>query len=367
MNRRTRILLFACFIAFPCGFAPTRGQAAEGDGLLDEVRAAMAERELTVAKAKLEEAARLDGDEAFTSERKRLTLLHAYLEDFWKSVDDGAKSLQAVEELKIGDVLVSVVEYQPGLLVLRVKGENKRYTVKTLPAKVALTLAERVLKPDDPQNKVFFGTFLLMDGKGDREIARKLWTEAQKADVDVASLLPELGNCARRHSAGRDSAAALCFHKPNRALHDSLSFFGKTGCTANAGRNALENCNTTRHRYFTSADPSRRPGLGLAGWFLGGWRQHDTQVVVRTWNHLDADDFANAARGVCAGVGGRFDGRHVSRHKGRYQATADFVPAEKLHVRGLQHGVGGLNQSDKALGLDHSQRFHCLCHIGLRS
>ena len=154
----------------------------------------MAERELTVAKAKLEEAAKLDGDAAFTTERKRLTLLHAYLEDFWKSVDDGAKSLQAVEELKIGDVLVSVVEYQPGLLVLRVKGENKRYTVKTLPAKVALTLAERVLKPDDPQNKVFFGTFLLMDGKGDREIARKLWTEAQKANVDVASLLPELGN-----------------------------------------------------------------------------------------------------------------------------------------------------------------------------
>ena len=124
---------------------------------------------------------------------KRLTLLHAYLEDFWKSVDEGAKSLQAVEELKIGDVLVSVVEYQPGLLVLRVKGENKRYTVKTLPAKVALTLAERVLKPDDPQNKVFFGTFLLMDGKGDREVARKLWSEAQQAKIDVSALLPELG------------------------------------------------------------------------------------------------------------------------------------------------------------------------------
>jgi hypothetical protein len=169
-------------------------QAAEGDGILDEIRAAMAEREMMEAKAKLEETAKIDGDEAFSKERERLTLLYGYLEDFWKSVDEGAKSLQSVEELTIGDVLVSVVEYQPGLLVLRVRGENKRYTVKTLPAKVALTLAERVLKPNDPQNKVFFGTFLLMDGKGDREIARKLWTEAQKAGVDVASLLPELGN-----------------------------------------------------------------------------------------------------------------------------------------------------------------------------
>ena len=161
---------------------------------MDEIRAAMAERDMAGAKAKLVEAAKIDGDTAFGAERTRLTLLQGYLEDFWKSVDEGAKSLQSVDELKIGDVLVSVVEYQPGLLVLRVKGENKRYTVKTLPAKVALTLAERVLKPNDPQNKVFFGTFLLMDGKGDREIARKLWTEAQKANVDVSALLPELGN-----------------------------------------------------------------------------------------------------------------------------------------------------------------------------
>jgi hypothetical protein len=171
----------------------TCGQAAEPDGLLDEIRAAMADRELNVAKAKLEEAAKASGSEAFTSQRERLQLLYDYLEGFWKSVDEGAKSLKAVEELMIGDIRVAVVEYQPGLLVLRVKGENRRYTVKTLPAKVALTLAERVLKPDAPQNKVYFGAFLAMDGKGDREAARKLWSEAQQAKVDVSALLPELG------------------------------------------------------------------------------------------------------------------------------------------------------------------------------
>jgi len=168
-------------------------QAAEADGLLDEIRAAMADRDLNVAKAKLEEAAKASGSEAFTSQRERLQLLYDYLEGFWKSVDEGAKSLKAVEELMIGDIRVAVVEYQPGLLVLRVKGENRRYTVKTLPAKVALTLAERVLKPDAPQNKVYFGAFLAMDGKGDREAARKLWSEAQQAKVDVSALLPELG------------------------------------------------------------------------------------------------------------------------------------------------------------------------------
>ncbi|NLF72512.1 MAG: hypothetical protein GX575_26040 [Candidatus Anammoximicrobium sp.] len=169
------------------------GQAAEADGLLDEIRSAMAERDLNVAKAKLQEAARVSGGAAFDVQRQRLQSLYEYLEGFWESVDEGARSLQAVEELMIGDVRVAVVEYTPGLLVLRVKGENRRYTVKSLPAKVALTLAERVLKPDAPENKVFFGAFLAMDGKGDREAARKLWSEAQQAKVDVSALLPELG------------------------------------------------------------------------------------------------------------------------------------------------------------------------------
>lgn len=191
MKSRIRILVIAFTFGSP--FFQTSGQAADAEGILDEIRSAMADRDLNVAKAKLEEAAKVRGSEAFDAQRQRLQLLYEYLEGFWKSVDEGAKSLKAVEELVIGDVRVAVVEYTPGLLVLRVKGENKRYTVKTLPAKVALTLAERVLKPDAPQNKVFFGAFLAMDGKGDREVARKLWSEAQKANVDVSALLPELG------------------------------------------------------------------------------------------------------------------------------------------------------------------------------
>jgi hypothetical protein len=194
MNPRRKNLVILCTATFLLGLPAVTTPAADADSILDQIRAAMAERDLTAAKAKLAEAASIGDGEAFTKQRERLQVLYEYLEEFWKSVDEGARSLQAVDELVIGDVRTAVVEYQPGLLVLRVKGENRRYTVKTMPAKVALTLAERVLKPDDPQNKVFFGTFLLMDGKGDRELARKLWSEAQKANVDVSALLPELDN-----------------------------------------------------------------------------------------------------------------------------------------------------------------------------
>lgn len=193
MNTQIRILLVVYFLTLCGGAFHASVQAAEAEGILDEIRAAMADRDLDVAKAKLAEAAKVNGSEDFGLQRQRLQLLYEYLEGFWKSVDEGASSLKSVEELMIGDIRVAVVEYTPGLLVLRVNGENRRYTVKTLPAKVALTLAERVLKPDAPQNKVFFGAFLAMDGKGDRDAARQLWSEAQKANIDVSSLLPELG------------------------------------------------------------------------------------------------------------------------------------------------------------------------------
>lgn len=191
---KTRTLIFGVVCSLTLGWIASHacGQAADAEGILDEIRSAMAERDLTAAKEKLAEAAKVRGSESFAAQRERLKLLCDYLEGFWESVDEGARSLQSLEELMIGDVRVAVVEYRPGLLVLRVKGENRRYTVKTLPAKVALTLAERVLKPDAPPNKVYFGTFLLMDGKGDREIARRLFAEAQKANVDVSALLPEL-------------------------------------------------------------------------------------------------------------------------------------------------------------------------------
>jgi hypothetical protein len=167
-------------------------RAAEADGdILGEIREALAGRDLNAAKAKLAEAANA-GDDAFAQERDRLQSLHQCLEEFWKAVDDSAKSLESTEELVIGENRVSVVEYQPGLLVLRVNGQNRRYTVKTVPAVVVLTLAKRVLKPDSPENKVLFGAFSLMDGRGDREQAAKYWDEAQKAGVSVADLLPEL-------------------------------------------------------------------------------------------------------------------------------------------------------------------------------
>jgi hypothetical protein len=192
MNRRCWLLLVVLIVAL--GSVPVTCDAAEFDDLAAELRTAMAQRDLPGAAKKLAEvqaAAKSDADKV-TAER--LHMLHSYLLDFWKSVHAGGNSLRGADELVIGDKRVAVVEYdeEAGKLVLRVNGQNKRYTLKDIPPRVALTLSEQVLKKGAPENEAFIGTFLAMDGKGDRKLAREAWDRATKAGVDVKSLLPEL-------------------------------------------------------------------------------------------------------------------------------------------------------------------------------
>ena len=159
---------------------------------LAAVRSAAAGRDMTSLKKHLAAAATLKGEAKFNVEIARLEELGDYLEKFWAAVDRGAKTLDGGQELTIGEQTVAFVEYENGQLVLRVQGQNREYSRQTLPAQIALTLARLVLKNDAPENKVFFGTFLLLDAKGDVELARGLWKEAAAAGIDIKHLLPEL-------------------------------------------------------------------------------------------------------------------------------------------------------------------------------
>jgi hypothetical protein len=159
-----------------------------------EVRTAMARRDLPGAKmklAELKEAAKSDAEKATAD---RLDLMYGYLFDFWKAVHAGGQSLVGAEEIMINNKPVAVVEYDvaAGKLVLRTEGQNKRYTLFEMPPRVALTLAERVLKKGAPENEAYIGTFLAIDARGDRKLAREAFERAKKGGVDVKDLLAEL-------------------------------------------------------------------------------------------------------------------------------------------------------------------------------
>jgi len=165
--------------------------ADEPDPVLQRARSAMASRDLPGAKAALNEAAAREGAAATAAERERLAQVYEYLFQFWTAVDQGARSLQGAEELVIGNERVAFVEYANQVLVLRVAGENRRYSLPSMPAAVALAMAQRALRSDTPQGKALTGVFLLVDPRGDRQLGARLLHEAQQAGVPLAAILPE--------------------------------------------------------------------------------------------------------------------------------------------------------------------------------
>ena len=184
----TALMLGVSFVAV----GALRG--AEFADVAAELRIAMAQRNFPLAAKKLAEVKAAATSEADKIAADRLDLLHGYLFEFWKAVHAGGNTLQGTDELEIGGKRVAVVEYDEdaGKLILRVEGQNKRYTLKEMPVRVAITLAEQVLKKGAPPNEAYIGTFLAMDGRGDRKLAREAWDRAAKAGIDVKSLLPEL-------------------------------------------------------------------------------------------------------------------------------------------------------------------------------
>jgi hypothetical protein len=170
-------------------------QAAEPSAektLVKEIRAALAARDFEMADAKLKEAIKLAEPAEPGEELVRLQTLLQLSNEFWSAVLDGAKTLRAADELVIGDTRTAFVEFDGSVFVMRVNGKNVRYNRQSVPAKVALTLAERVLKPGDANNKAIIGAFLLSDGKGSRDLAAKYLNEARQGGADVDVMLPEL-------------------------------------------------------------------------------------------------------------------------------------------------------------------------------
>ena len=114
--------------------------------------------------------------------------LTTYVEGFWDAVREGPKGLEKAGELKIGNSFVSVVEVGPGHLLIREAGENRRYLVDQLPAKLAVAIAQNWFD-DRPDNKLYVGAFYFVGPPIDVSEAKRLWQEAAAAGVDVNGLL----------------------------------------------------------------------------------------------------------------------------------------------------------------------------------
>lgn len=180
--------------------APAAGTlSAEQKKILLEIRQALADRDIEEAAKLVAEAKKIAGAPApFTEQVDRLETLTDYVTQFWKAVDRGARAYEPMSEVVVGESTAVFVEFTGGELILRVEGRNKRYTFKTVKAKMSAVFAAKALDAKAPSTKVIYGAFWAMDGMGDRQLARQLWDEAGKAGQPVKELLPELGVAAAK-------------------------------------------------------------------------------------------------------------------------------------------------------------------------
>ncbi len=185
---RARIFLLLVLLLIPARAwaEPTEEQAKA----LTALRSAMSSRKLAEIEPALKAAQALQGETAYDTELNRLELLAKYVQGFWTSVDKGAQAALNAGELKVGDEPIAIVDYDRRTFVIRKAGENKRYTIETIPPRLALTVSN--LEPEAANNKVFFGAFLAMDAQGDRRLARQYWDDAARGGAEVKFLLPEL-------------------------------------------------------------------------------------------------------------------------------------------------------------------------------
>ncbi|WP_425618220.1 hypothetical protein NA78x_001921 [Anatilimnocola sp. NA78] len=190
-----RVLALLAVLSFSCpAVVVAQDEETPQQLALKEVRAAMAARDLAAIKTKVEAAAKLKGEPAYDTELHRVGQLGEYVTQFWKAVDRAGKTMQAttIREITINDKICAFVEYENQSLTIRVEGQNRTYTLQNMPPAVALAVAKMELDPKAAGNKVYFGAFLAMDGKGDRKIAKQYWDEATAGNVDIKHLLPEL-------------------------------------------------------------------------------------------------------------------------------------------------------------------------------
>jgi hypothetical protein len=172
-----------------------------------EVRSAMIRRDLGAARKHLASAAQEAHSQEDRDQLDRLQTMLDYLNQFWTAVRGAMAKLNDAEEIVVGGQRAIVVESGQDSLAVKVAGRIRRYSVAMLPTPLVMMLVERHFAKNVDSQAVI-GTFLAVDPKGDRDIAKRYWQEAAKADIDTEKLLVELDQFPLA-AANRDQGARI--------------------------------------------------------------------------------------------------------------------------------------------------------------
>lgn len=171
----------------PAGDATQR--ADQLGAALRQARSLLAERRVEQAMQTLEGAAPLAKVPEHQAKLERLQLLADLVQRFWTAVSARLGALEPDTELDVNGMLTRIVEASPDRLVIRLQGENRRYTLADIPAGLAKFLAEQQLGADSPETKRITGAFVLVSPQGGQEKALEDWNAAKQQGDDIEPLL----------------------------------------------------------------------------------------------------------------------------------------------------------------------------------
>jgi hypothetical protein len=159
---------------------------------INHTRAALVARDAKRAARELDLADQHAKSPEQRAQVRRFRALHAQLDLFFEAVRVGLKKIEPTEEFDLGETIAAVVEVGPESLALFIEGSRRDYTLSTLPAGVALLVAQGGASENAPPAQVFWGAFQAVDPQGNRDTARQLWQAAARAGQAVDDLLPFL-------------------------------------------------------------------------------------------------------------------------------------------------------------------------------
>ena len=134
--------------------------------------------------------------------------LVTYVSGFWDGVRESLKGLQVTDELRDGGVVAAVVDSDANGITLHTPGKNHEFTLKNMPAALAMVLAQRWFD-QSATTKVFLGAFQAVDPQGDRDEARRLWEAATAGGAPADDLIPLLSGMAALPNPAKGPAESL--------------------------------------------------------------------------------------------------------------------------------------------------------------
>ena len=173
MGNKLLTMLFAA-VAF-CWAGAALANVEAYDNAVEDVRGYLAGMNPEMARASLKDALKHATDRYQKTEIARLDECINLIEDYLSAMSNFCANNQ-LDEIKLSETeFVKIVEMKKDHITVRSQGVNKTYLINQLSPKFVRILVGKSYNANK-DNQAVFGAFEAFHPKGDRALARKLWT-----------------------------------------------------------------------------------------------------------------------------------------------------------------------------------------------